>query len=105
MFIFCCLPAYGHSKEPKIWNIPLQLEAFTGREKQLSDIKGALLKDYLVSIVGLAGIGKTIFVKEYATRNKQAYDVVWFVDLNRDLEGQLLELALELKHHGNPPEK
>lgn len=51
-------------------NLPTRIEPFVGRERELSQIIQALLDPYipLVTIVGLAGIGKTALALEVAHR-------------------------------------
>ncbi|MBP6985497.1 MAG: ATP-binding protein [Alphaproteobacteria bacterium] len=80
----------------RIWNLPRQEINFIGREKQLMDLEDSLPKNHLVAIVGLAGIGKTSLAKEFALKHRESYQVVWFIDLKKDLDGQLHQLALEL---------
>lgn len=91
------LSTQGHASWPKLWNLPCQDFNFIGREEPLSNLEHYISKHHLVAIVGLAGIGKTSLAKQFAIKNKKNYQVVWFIDLQKDLDGQLHHLAIELK--------
>ena len=68
---------------PKIWNVPLRNQNFTGRKKLLAALKKALAKgDATVltqAIHGLGGVGKTQLAIEFAYRHSGDYDLVWWV--------------------------
>jgi len=63
-------------------NVPLALNSFVGRERELVELKSLLAKNRLLSLVGPGGIGKTRLAMQLAAEVQDAYrDGVWFVDL------------------------
>ncbi|MCX6647089.1 MAG: FxSxx-COOH system tetratricopeptide repeat protein [bacterium] len=70
---------------PDIWNVPHRNFHFMGRDRDLEKIESALEKDtedgfsQPVAIYGLGGIGKTSLAVEFAYRNMDRYDVVWWL--------------------------
>jgi tetratricopeptide (TPR) repeat protein len=70
---------------PDIWNVPHRNFHFMGRECDLEKIESALQKDsengfsQPGAIYGLGGIGKTSLAVEFAYRNMDGYDVVWWL--------------------------
>jgi predicted negative regulator of RcsB-dependent stress response len=86
----------ANEPSPHIWNITDQDRQFIGRQDELKNLNEMLSENNIVAIVGLAGIGKTNFAKQFAILNRQNYTVFWFIDCRRDIETQLYELAKEL---------
>ena len=75
------------SCSPVLWNIPFRRNPFfTGREVLLSQIQTYLSADKPVkqpyAIYGLAGIGKTQIVLEYAYRYSTEYQAVFWVSVS-----------------------
>ncbi|MDQ1589703.1 MAG: hypothetical protein QOG71_330 [Pyrinomonadaceae bacterium] len=75
-----------------IWNIPMGIQFFTGREDVLEQIHKALMTQGTAAlkqrqaISGLGGIGKTQTAIEYAQRHKDQYKaVLWAVAESREL--------------------
>jgi len=69
---------------PRIWNVPhLQNPNFTGREEILTRLKETLTSGQPAAITqaitGLGGVGKTQLALEYAYREMQSYDTIWWV--------------------------
>ena len=70
---------------PEIWNVPHRNIHFMGRDTDLERIESALQEDsedgipQPVVVYGLGGIGKTSVAVEFAYRNMDRYDVVWWV--------------------------
>src|SRR5438874_6056762 len=67
------------------WSVPYARNIhFTGREEELSDLHNSLSSDQasrrVQVICGLGGVGKTQLALEYAYRNKDAYNVVWWIN-------------------------
>lgn len=93
---------------PRIWNIPHNRNLnFTGREDVLRKLS-ALSNDNQASppiqvVHGLGGVGKTQIAVEYAYRNMNEYEVVWWMraEENSTLAADFAHLAVEL----NLPEK
>ncbi|MEV6619726.1 FxSxx-COOH system tetratricopeptide repeat protein [Amycolatopsis sp. NPDC051106] len=89
---------------PPVWGqIPPQNANFTGRDellkrlvKRLSAGATAVLP---AALHGMGGIGKTQIAVEYIYRNKQRYDVIWWVQATRptQIRKSLTELAQRLK--------
>ncbi len=67
-----------------IWNVPPRNPFFTGRAKQLEDVRKALTKG-AAAISGIGGMGKTQTAVEYAYVYRGEYKVVlWSVADSRD---------------------
>lgn len=89
---------------PAVWNVPFRTLTFVGREQMLADMRARLdeRSGAAVSrpeaIHGLGGIGKTRLCVEYAHRNAEAFDVVWWVRAGTPvtLVGDLAQLAKRL---------
>ncbi|MBN9413054.1 MAG: hypothetical protein J0H12_03940 [Candidatus Paracaedimonas acanthamoebae] len=86
----------AHSQPPKIWNVPLKNENFIGRTQELEKIQQQLMNSsmgrYFV-ITGIAGIGKTQLAKEYAHKNYNNYDIVWWFDASKDISSQIVKFC------------
>jgi hypothetical protein len=67
----------------RIHELPRRNPNFSGRDDWLEQVRSTLKGDKPVvvaqAIVGLGGIGKTQLALEYAHRQGQAYDIVWWV--------------------------
>jgi Tfp pilus assembly protein PilF len=96
---------------PLVWQVPVARNpAFTGRVRLL-DRLGRELSDTQqrparVAVTGLGGVGKTALAVEYATRHRQDYQVVWWVQAGQPatIRGDLASLAaaLGLEEAANP---
>lgn len=69
---------------PRVWNVPHSRNAsFVGREELLSHLRSSLLSPTPTALVhaitGLAGVGKTEVVVEYAYRHADDFKVVWWM--------------------------
>src|SRR5881409_170328 len=67
------------------WSVPYARNIhFTGREEELADLKRSLISDQasrrVQVICGLGGVGKTQLALEYVYRNKNDYNVVWWIN-------------------------
>ncbi|MCM4080158.1 FxSxx-COOH system tetratricopeptide repeat protein [Paractinoplanes hotanensis] len=90
-----------------LFNAPIRNVQFTGREKDLQDLRAKLLASGSpvvlsgaspVALQGMGGIGKTQVAMEYAHRFRNAYDFVWWIDADpvTFVDTQLSDLAREL---------
>ena len=63
-------------------NLPVQLTAFVGRERELHEIADVLETARLVTVTGIGGVGKTRVALEVAARKLGTYrDGAWFCEL------------------------
>ncbi|GIV98121.1 MAG: serine/threonine protein kinase [Herpetosiphonaceae bacterium] len=63
-------------------NVPLPLTSFIGRQHELAEIPRILADARLVTLTGIAGIGKTRLAQQIALQLIDTYpDGVWFVEL------------------------
>ncbi|MHB2019436.1 MAG: tetratricopeptide repeat protein [Candidatus Xenobia bacterium] len=65
-------------------NLPVVLNSFVGREREMAEIKGLLRSPdvHVITLLGLAGIGKTMLALQVAAEEIEAFpDGVWFVEL------------------------
>ena len=80
------LPAIRYpGTEPKIVRVGARNDGFTGRERDLRELREQL-RSYDSAVVrpitlhGTAGVGKTQVALEYVHRFKNDYDLVWWID-------------------------
>ena len=78
---------------PKVWNVPIHNEYFTGRKEILKQITQTLKKGNVAIIAGISGIGKTQVAKKYAVINNEKYNIIWWFDVDKDLFDQFRILA------------
>lgn len=102
-FLGNMLPSFGNNKVnflfPEIQNLPPKNEHSVKR-KEFSQKIETLLKStqnpaYL-TVLGMAGMGKTQLAKEYAHTVSGNYNIVWWVDANQDILSQIRELGQKL---------
>lgn len=92
-----------------VGNVPAELNRFVGREDELAALGGLLEESRLVTVVGVAGVGKTRCVSRVAALLEKRYcDGVWLTDLSPVREAGLLEHAVVealglTDHTGRPP--
>lgn len=85
----------------QISNIITPVRYFVNHVEQLRQLKGFLYKYNQVSIVGASGMGKSQLVRTYCHKNKNDYQLVWFVDCNLDINSELLKLAKRINEVSN----
>jgi predicted ATPase/class 3 adenylate cyclase len=63
-------------------NLPQQVNAFLGRERELAEVKAMLQQSRLVTLLGMGGLGKTRLSLQVAAEMMADYpDGAWFLDL------------------------
>ncbi|TFE25669.1 tetratricopeptide repeat protein [Frankia sp. B2] len=91
---------------PAVWNVPDQPARFVGRTAALARLDEALSRSPLVTVTGIAGIGKTSLVTEYVRQHRADLDAVWWVPAERpELIGERvreLAPAVGLPGHAEP---
>jgi len=66
----------------QLFNFPVQVTSFIGRQKEMTVIKDLINKHRLVSLVGAGGCGKTRLACEIVSLLETDFeDGIWFVDL------------------------
>lgn len=76
-------------------NLPAELNTFVGRDDELAELEPLLRKSRLVTVAGVAGVGKTRFVTRVAALMEKRYcDGVWIAELSTVQDPELLEHAL-----------
>src|SRR6266498_2151089 len=72
-------------------NLPLQLSTFIGREKEQDEIISLILKNRLVTLAGVGGIGKTRLSLQVGQRLLNDYpNGVWFIPLDSLADSTLI---------------
>jgi predicted ATPase/DNA-binding winged helix-turn-helix (wHTH) protein len=75
-------------------NLPTSLSSFVGRERELVELKRLLARNRIVTMVGMAGVGKTRLAVQAVSEVSDAYaDGSWFVDLAPLADGDLVTSA------------
>jgi tetratricopeptide (TPR) repeat protein len=83
---------------PGIWNLPLRLRHFAGREAMLSAVGDLLARERTCALVGLGGVGKSRLALEFAHRNVGGYEFVWRIRTHNEATARadLADLATAL---------
>ncbi|NUR94398.1 MAG: ATPase [Kribbellaceae bacterium] len=89
--------------------LPAEVTSFVGRQRELLDTRRLLSSSRLLTLTGVAGVGKTRLAMRMATEVRRTFaDGVWFVELDalRDpaLLGHTLAEAFELIQVSASPE-
>jgi predicted ATPase/DNA-binding CsgD family transcriptional regulator len=72
-------------------NLPLRPTAFLGRARELAEIKRLLAETRLLTLTGVAGVGKTRLALQAASAELERFpDGAWFVDLSPIEDPELL---------------
>jgi hypothetical protein len=88
--------ACANDNEPLICNVARASDEFVGRENDLKEIKKRFASgEKIVTVAGMAGMGKTQLAKKYVDRFYSQYDIIWWLDSKRNLADQYKELAIE----------
>ncbi|HJD59288.1 MAG TPA: tetratricopeptide repeat protein [Rickettsia endosymbiont of Omalisus fontisbellaquei] len=89
--------------QSQISNLVIPVNYFVDHIKQLVLLQDNLAKYRQASVVGVSGMGKTQLARMYAYENKDKYDIIWFIDCNLDIDGQLLKLAKTINTQADSP--
>src|SRR3984893_17506686 len=75
-------PPLRVSKAVVSQHLPMQLTSFVGRDEQLTQVRGLLSQNRLVTMTGAGGVGKTRLAIQIAGQLSGEFgDGVWYVDL------------------------
>ena len=78
-----------------VGNLPAELTSFVGRDDEVADVARLLSSSRLVTLTGVAGVGKTRLALRAATRMATEFaDGVWFVQLDRLRDEALVPQAI-----------
>ncbi len=76
-------------------NLPAELSSFVGRETELAALKDLLVRERLLTLVGVGGVGKTRVALRLASDGLANYpDGVWLVELASIAEPSLVAKAV-----------
>lgn len=85
--------AQGRERSPQ--NLPLSLNSFVGRERELAEVAELVRKSRLVTLTGAPGIGKTRLAVQLAIGEQERYgEGAWLVDLAPVTEPTLVPHAV-----------
>ena len=97
----CALPGFVH-------NLPAPLNSFVGRERQMAQLKEALVNARLVTLTGSGGTGKSRLSLQVAAQVTSEYpDGLWLVELSPVTNGervpQVVAFVLGIKDEPGRP--
>ncbi len=93
-----------------VQHLPVQLTSFVGRDAEITEVRGLLAGNRLVTLAGAGGVGKTRLAVQVAAAVADDYgDGIWYVDLapvtDPDLVPAIVAVALGLPDQpGRSPE-
>jgi tetratricopeptide (TPR) repeat protein len=88
------LPVAAKDSSKALWNVFSSTQKFVGREKVLAQIRDHFQnKSPLLCLTGFAGFGKTLTAKRYCECSRDHYQVIWWIDGERDLQEQLKKFS------------
>jgi len=95
---------YPGGDRAQVQNIPTRNPNFTGRDKDLRELRDELRKRRVavfqpLTIHGLGGVGKTQVALEYAHRFRADYDIIWWMDCGQPqyIDASLADLGQQLR--------
>jgi tetratricopeptide (TPR) repeat protein len=96
--------SYPGGDRVQVQNIPTRNDNFTGRDKDLRQLRAELRKRRMsvfqpLTIHGLGGVGKTQVALEYAHRFRADYDIIWWMDCGQAqyVDASLADLGQQLR--------
>lgn len=81
------------ARQPRLGNLPLELNAFVGRTAELTDLAAASAAGRLVTVTGVGGVGKSRLAVR-AAADAQPRDGAWLVELASVRDPDLVEHAV-----------
>ncbi len=74
-----------HISQKEDWGTAPSLERFCGREQELATSKQWIMRDHcrLITILGIGGVGKTLFVTKVAKEVQEEFDCVFWRSLQQ----------------------
>jgi MinD-like ATPase involved in chromosome partitioning or flagellar assembly/tetratricopeptide (TPR) repeat protein len=95
---------YPGGNRPQVLNPPVRNVNFTGRDKDLKNLRDQLeTRDVTVplplTVQGLGGVGKTQLAMEYAHRFRADYDIIWWMNCGQAqyVDASLVDLGQQLR--------
>jgi hypothetical protein len=91
----------------RVWNIPVPVRIFTGRDTELDDLSRRLTATAAsdavptAALYGLGGIGKTQLARAFAHRHRDRYQVGWWIPAETPLVAAAALAALAVKLGGD----
>jgi hypothetical protein len=90
------LPAGGlvgllRGRNGRVWNIPVPVRSFVGRDPQLTDLRQRLTSQHRAAQVpttvlhGMGGVGKTQLALAYAHRHQGQYGLGWWIPAETEM--------------------
>lgn len=73
-------------------DVPKPCRYFCGREKEIEKLHELLVKERKVFLHGIAGIGKSEFVKAYAKKYKKSYRNILYIAYSGSLKHDIMDL-------------
>src|ERR1700736_1588815 len=87
-------PPLRVSKAVVSQHLPVKLTTFIGREAELSQLRGLLAENRLVTVTGAGGVGKTrVAIHVAAQMAREFGDGIWYVDLAPITDADLVPIA------------
>jgi AAA+ ATPase superfamily predicted ATPase len=99
--ILCAVISCGISiKAKEVINMNYSDPYFSGRNKEIKAIYQSLTQYKTIQINGVSGIGKTSLAAEFVKRNRNNYDVVWWINGRNDMLSQCSKFLTEIIAQG-----
>jgi predicted ATPase len=85
-------------------NLPVQINSFIGRKKEIAEIKQSIMENRLITITGSGGTGKTRLSLQVAVDLLEYFqDGIWFVELSDIFDGKNIPQAIFSAMQMNEP--
>ncbi|MGW6025334.1 ATP-binding protein [Streptomyces sp. NPDC055099] len=85
----------GKKDERRVGNLPVRAVRLIGRQRERGDVRRLLRTERLVTLTGVAGVGKTRLAVEAAADLQPSFrDGAWWVELSPLSRGSVLALAI-----------